>query len=160
MKSFFKIFFASLLALVIFSLMVFFMLMGWITGLASKEAPRVAAKSVLVLDLSQNFKEQRVESPLSTFSSSDEMDVPGLYDVVRLIHKAKNDKNINGIYITANTNPNPNGFASSQEIRNALLDFKTSKKFIIAHGNAAETSSRNKPAILLYRLSGLSRFLC
>jgi len=119
--------------------MVFFMLMGWITGLASKEAPRVAAKSVLVLDLSQNFKEQRVESPLSTFSSSDEMDVPGLYDVVRLIHKAKNDKNINGIYITANTNPN--GFASSQEIRNALLDFKTSKKFIIAHGDVISQKS-------------------
>lgn len=133
MKSFFKIFFASLLALVIFSLIVFFMLMGWIAGLASKEAPRVAAKSVLVLDLSQNFKEQRVESPLSTFSSDDELDVPGLYDVVRLINKAKNDKNISGIYISANTNPN--GFSSSDEIRNALLDFKMSKKFIIAHGD-------------------------
>jgi len=133
MKSFFKIFFASLLALVIFSLIIFFMLMGWITGLASKETPRVAAKSVLVLDLSQNFKEQKVESPLSTISSNDEMDIPGLYDVVRLINKAKNDKNISGIYIVANTNPN--GFSSSEEIRNALLDFKTSKKFIVAHGD-------------------------
>jgi len=133
MKSFFKIFFASLLALVIFSLIVFFMLMGWITGLASKETPRVAAKSVLVLDLSQNFKEQKVESPLSTFSSNDEMDIPGLYDVVRLINKAKTDKNISGIYIIANTNPN--GVSSSEEIRNALIDFKTSKKFILAHGD-------------------------
>lgn len=133
MKSFFKIFFASLLALVIFSLIIFFMLMGWITGLASKETPRVAAKSVLVLDLSQNFKEQKVESPLSTISSNDEMDIPGLYDVVRLINKAKNDKNISGIYIVANTNPN--GFSSSEEIRNALLDFKTSKKFIVAHAD-------------------------
>jgi protease-4 len=109
------------------------MFVGWVAGLASKEKPKVEAKSVLVLDLSQNFKEQRVENPLSTFSATDEMDKPGLYDVLRLIKKAKDDKNINGIYIVANTNPN--GFSSSEEIRNALLDFKESKKFIIAHGD-------------------------
>lgn len=133
MKSFFKIFFASLLSLVIFTLIVVFMFVGWVAGLASKEKPKVEAKSVLVLDLSQNFKEQRVENPLSTFSATDEMDKPGLYDVVRLIKKAKDDKNINGIYIVANTNPN--GFSSSEEIRNALIDFKESKKFIVAHGD-------------------------
>jgi len=87
----------------------------------------------LVLNLSQNFKEQPVENPLSNFSSNDEMDVPGLYDVIRLINKARDDKNISGIYIIANSNPN--GFACSEEIRNALLDFKASKKFIIAHGD-------------------------
>ena len=133
MKSFFQIFFASLLSLVVFCLIVFFMLAGWVTGLASKEKPRIESKSVLVLDLGQKFKEQEVENPLSTFSSNDELDVPGLYDVVRLIHKAKDDKNINGIYIIADANAN--GFASSEEIRNALMDFKVSKKFIIAHGN-------------------------
>jgi protease-4 len=133
MKSFFKIFFASLLSLVIFTLIIFFVLFGWIAGVASKEKPKVEAKSVLVLNLSQNFKEQKVENPLSTFSSNDEMDIPGLYDVVRLINKAKDDKNISGIYIIANANPN--GFSSSEEIRNALIDFKSSKKFVIAHGD-------------------------
>ena len=133
MKSFFKIFFASLLSLIIFSLIVFFLVVGWIAGLASKEKPRVEARSILVLNLSQNFKEQPVENPLSNFSSNDEMDVPGLYDVIRLINKARDDKNISGIYIIANSNPN--GFACSEEIRNALLDFKASKKFIIAHGD-------------------------
>ena len=133
MKSFFKIFLASLLSLVIFTLIVFFLFVGWIAGLASKEKPRIDAKSVLVLNLSQNFKEQPIENPLSTFSRNDEIDVPGLYDVVRLIKKAKDDKNINGIYIISNSNPN--GFASSEEIRSALLDFKESKKFIIAHGD-------------------------
>ncbi len=133
MKSFFKIFFASLLSLIIFTLIIFFLFVGWITGLASKEKPRVEAKSVLVINLSQNFKEQEVENPLSPFSSNDEMDVPGLYDVVRLIHKAKEDKKISGIYLVADANPN--GLASSEEIRNALLDFKTSKKFIVARGD-------------------------
>ncbi len=133
MKSFFKIFLASLLSLVIFALIIFFLFLGWVAGLASKEKPNIEAKSVLVLDLSQNFNEQRVESPLSPFSSKDELEVPGLFDVVRLIKKAKNDKDISGIYLVANSNPN--GFASSEMIRNALIDFKTSKKFIIAHGD-------------------------
>ncbi|HET9824708.1 MAG TPA: signal peptide peptidase SppA, partial [Chitinophagaceae bacterium] len=133
MSSFFKIFFATLLALVIFTLIVFFVIIGWVAALTSKEKPRIESKSVLVLDLGVNFKEQEVESPLSTFSSSDEMDVPGLYDVVRLIRKAKDDKNIKGIYLIADNDPN--GFASSEEIRNALMEFKTSKKFIIAHGD-------------------------
>ena len=133
MKSFFKIFLASLSSLVIFSLMVFFLFIGWVVGLASKEKPRVAPKSVLVLDLSQNFKEQRVESPLSPFSNNTALNVPGLFDVVQLIKKAKNDKDISGIYIIANSNPN--GFASDEMIRKALIDFKTSKKFIIAHGD-------------------------
>jgi len=133
MKSFFKIFFASLLSLVIFSLIVFFLLAGWLAGLASKEKPRVETKSVLVLDLSQDFKELAVESPLSGFSSNDEIDVPGLYDVVRLINKAKDDKDIAGIHIIANSNPN--GFANSEDIRNALFNFKASKKFVVASGD-------------------------
>jgi len=133
MKSFFKIFLASLLSLIIFTLILFFLFVGWIAGLASKEKPRIEAKSVLVLNLSQGFKEQEVDNPLSTFSNNEEMDVPGLYDVVRLITKAKNDKNISGIYIIADANPN--GLAGSEEIRNALMDFKKSRKFIIAHGD-------------------------
>lgn len=133
MKSFFKIFFASLLAMVVFCLIVFFFVVAFISGLASKEVPVVGAKSVLILNLGQQYKEQVQENPLSAISSDDESDIPGLYDVVRLLHEAKTDKNIAGIYIIANNNPN--GSASSEEIRNALLDFKQSKKFIIAQGD-------------------------
>jgi protease-4 len=133
MKSFLKIFLASITALIVFALIVFFLFVGWIAGLTSKEKPRVETKSVLVLDLSQNFKEQEVEGPLSQFSSNDETDVPGLYDVVRMINKAKGDENIKGIYIIANSNPN--GFANSEELRNALINFKTSNKFVIASGD-------------------------
>ena len=56
-----------------------------------------------------------------------------MYDLLRLIKKAKEDKDISGIYIVANSNPN--GFASNEEIRNALIDFRSSRKFIIAHGD-------------------------
>jgi protease IV len=132
MGSFFKTFFAALLALVIFTLLVFFFLVAIVGGITSKDRPRVEAKSVLVLDLGQHYAEQLQENPLGVLSSEQE-DVPGLYDVIRLLQKAKSDKKVAGIYIVANANPN--GFAASEEIRSALLDFKKSGKFILAHGD-------------------------
>ena len=132
MRSFFKIFFASLLALIIFSLLVVFFLITLAGSLTAKDRPRVEAKSVLVLDLGQHYAEQEKQNPLSVISS-EQRNVPGLYDVLRLINRAKTDKNISGIYIIANNNPN--GFAASEELRNALKDFKSSNKFILAHGD-------------------------
>ena len=131
MRSFFKIFFASFLSLVIFFLICLFLLVAFITALASKDKPDVPSKSVLVIDLSQGYHERMQNNPLSVVNG--ENDIPGLYDVIRLINHAKTDNDISGIYIEADANSN--GFASSNELRNALLDFKTSKKFIIAHGD-------------------------
>ena len=131
MRSFFKMFFASLLSIIVFSLIVVFLLIAFISRIASKETPEVAAKSVLLLDLGKHFFERKQPKPFSNFS--EEGDDPGLYDVIRLIRHAKTDNNISGIYIEANGNAN--GFASSNELRDALLDFKTSKKFILAHGD-------------------------
>jgi protease-4 len=131
MRSFFKIFFASFLSLIIFSLICLFLFIAFVTALASKDKPEVPSKSVLVINLSQNFHEKKQDNPLSVVSG--ESDVPGLYDVIRLIDYAKTDNDISGIYIEADANAN--GFASSNEIRNALIDFKSSKKFIIAHGD-------------------------
>ena len=62
MRSFFKIFFASLLSLVVFFLLVFFILASIAGSLASRKAEPVAAKSILVLDLDQQFKEQAQEN--------------------------------------------------------------------------------------------------
>lgn len=130
MGSFFKTFFASLLALAIFSLIVFFIIVGVIKGFAESEEPEVKDKSVLVIDLSKHFPEHGASMPFSSFGGDE---VPTLYEVVRLIRHAKNDKDILGIYLTVENNAN--GYAGSNEIREALLDFKTSKKFIIAYGN-------------------------
>ena len=132
MRTFFKIFFASLLALFVFSLIGFFLVAGAISGLTSKEKTSVASKSVLLLDLSQHFSEQIQNDPITQLTGSEE-DVPGLYDVLRLIKHAKEDKNISGIYITGNSNGN--GFASNNELRAAIQDFKTTKKFVLAHAD-------------------------
>jgi protease-4 len=132
MRSFFKTFLAALLALAIFSLLVFVFFAAWVGGIAAREVPSVESNSVLVLDLAQHYPEQLKKNPLGVLSA-DQEDVPGLYDVVRLLQKAKSDKDIAGIYIIANTNPN--GFAATEEIRNALMDFRKSGKFVLAHGD-------------------------
>ena len=132
MRAFFKILFASLLALVIFSVVVFFV-MGWIAGKAvESDKPEIESKTVLVLDLSKQLMEQSVSQGLS-FPDGQTAAVNGLYDVVRAIKAAKTDSAVKGIYVKCGGNPN--AFATGEELRNALLDFKTSKKFIIAYGN-------------------------
>ncbi|RPD51292.1 signal peptide peptidase SppA [Paracnuella aquatica] len=133
MTQFFKIFFASLLALIVFGFLTVFILFGVAGSLASKAKPEVAEKSVLVLDLGEAFPEQKQPGDPITTLASDKPSLPGLYDVVRLLESARNDKKISGVYIKADGNAN--SFASSNELRQALLQFKTSGKPIIAYGD-------------------------
>lgn len=131
MGSFFKTFFASLLALAIFSLIVFFVIIGVAKNIAEKDQPEVKDKSVLVIDIGKHFPEHKEANPLAAFGGEDQ---PTIYEMVRLIGEAKSDEHITGILIQADGNSN--GFASSNELRQALLDFKKSKKFVIAYGNS------------------------
>ncbi len=133
MRNFFKIFFASLLALVIFSLIGFLILVGIIASAATSAKPDINSDAVLVVDLTKQYKEQKDESILGSFTSNSDNDIPGLYDVVRMIAYAKTDKSVKGIYIKCDDNAN--GYAASEELRNALIDYKKSKKFIIAYGD-------------------------
>lgn len=132
MPTFLKVFFASLLALVVFVVIFFFFVIGWIGGIASSQKTEVESRSVLVLNLNEEFHERRVENPFSGLGD-DQFDVPGVYDVVRLIRYAKQDSAIKGIYIKCDGNAN--GFANSEEIRNSLIDFKKSGKFLYAYGD-------------------------
>ena len=129
MRSFFKIFFASLLALVVFVIIVFFFGIGFISGLAGSPKVVIGPKAVLVLDLNESFAEKTTDDPLAGLSDT-RYNVPGVFDVLRMIRYAKSDSAIKGIYIKAGGNDN--GLATTEEIRNALIDFKKSGKFIIA----------------------------
>lgn len=133
MRQFLKFFLASLTAIIVFSVIVFFVFIGFIGSLASSDKPSVRNNAVLYIDLSQPIKEQKVANPLSSFEPEDEFDLPGLFDVVRIIEHAKTDSAIKGIYLKCNNNSN--GLATSDELRKALLSFKQSKKFIYAYGD-------------------------
>ena len=118
MRGFFKTFFAALLALVAFSIVVLFVIFTFIGGILSPAKPDVGGKAVLVVDLGQAYKERGVDNPLANFDGEDEYDVPGVYDMVRLIHHARSDSAIKGIYLKCNNDPN--GFATNEEIRLAI----------------------------------------
>jgi len=68
MGGFFRMFFASLVALIVFTLLAFFLTMAFFVGLASNSKIPVEKNSVLVLNLSQPLLEQQLENPLSEFS--------------------------------------------------------------------------------------------
>jgi protease-4 len=131
MRSFFKVFFASFLSLIVFFLICIFLLVAIVSSKFSKDKPDIPSKTVLVIDLGQHFPEQMQSDPINSLSGAG--NTPGLYDVARLLNYAKTDNNISGVFIQADLNTN--GFASSNELRNALIDFKSSKKFVIAHGD-------------------------
>ncbi len=132
MRSFLKIFFASFLALVVFVIAFLFFTVGYVSSIASKPTEETGYNAVLVLDLNESFAEKAATDPLAGFSDS-RYNTPGVYDVIRLIRYAKTDTAIRGIYIKASANGN--GLGTSEEIRNALRDFKKSQKFIYAFGD-------------------------
>ncbi len=133
MKSFLKIFLATLVAMIVFGLGLFFALSIIIGSAASSGKTSIGSRGILVLDLSDGYKEQSQDDALNSIFNNPSSDIPGLYDVVRMIHYAKTDSSIKGIYVKAGSNAN--GYASSEELRQALLDFKKSNKFVIAYGN-------------------------
>jgi protease-4 len=132
MGSFLKSFLGTLLALVVFIFVMILVVSIVLGGLFSAKKPDISAKAVVVLDLNQAFQEQLQDNPIRNFSD-DEYNTPGVYDVVRAIHFAAGDSMVKGIYLKCNGNPN--GFATSEEIRNALIDFKKSGKFLFAYGD-------------------------
>ena len=137
MKSFFKTFFAALLALIIFSLLGFFILIGIAAAFSTDEKVAVAQNSVLVIDASETFLEQSKNDPFSELMNKKNGKQPSLSELIGLLHYAKKDSSIKGIYIKCAENPN--GYAATEEIRKALIDFKKSNKFIVAY---AETISQ------------------
>ncbi len=132
MAQFFKYFFAALLALFVFALLTVFLLFGIAGAVASREDVVIDQHSVLYLDLGKPIAEQAKEDPFGPFRGGDDFAQPGVYDIVRLIQFAKNDDQVEGIYLKAGSNAN--GFGTNEEIRTALKDFKASGKFIIAYG--------------------------
>ena len=139
MRSFLKIFLASFVALIVFALLGTMIFFGVISSLVSSDKPDISKSSVLVLDLSKQYFEQAANDPLAFIQNKSTGSIPGVYDVVRMLDYAKGDSAIKGLYIKASTNPN--GFGTSEELREAILNFKKSGKFVIAYGETMDQKS-------------------
>ncbi|MBE9460546.1 signal peptide peptidase SppA [Dyadobacter subterraneus] len=136
MLQFFKYVFATLAGILVFFILSFFLLVGIGSALSSDEKVVVEDKSVLKLDLNKPIAEVGVENPLSELGGpfSGNEDVTGLKDIKDALKIAQKDDKIKGIYLKVE-NPQA-GWATLEEIRNQLLEFKKSKKFVVAYGES------------------------
>lgn len=139
MKSFFKFFFASCLSLIVFLLFLILVFSYMINSLLSPGKPEVKSNSVLVLDLSKTYHEQGVDGPLAFIENRTTGNVPGIHEVYQMLDYARTDSSVKGMYIKAGRNPN--GFGTSDELRNAVMRFKQDGKFVIAYGEAIDQKS-------------------
>lgn len=140
MKSFFNFMFASCLGCFISSMLVIFILIGIFSSISFSDTEQTVAienNSVLYINLDAPIYDREVED-LETFSNnilSDEIIKPiGLTEFMEVIHKAKTDENIKAIFLQMSM-LQTNGWATIEEIRQTLLDFKTSGKKVYAYSD-------------------------
>lgn len=135
MKDFLKFTLATITGIIVSSVVLFFIsILVFFSMVSSSESEtQVRKNSIMMLDLSGNIAERSQENPFS-FLLNEGNETYGLDDILSSIKKAKENKDIKGIYIQAGWLGA--GFASIEEIRQALVDFKESGKFIVAYGDS------------------------
>ena len=138
MKQFLKFTLASFVGVIIAISFIFLILIATIGALTTSEKQfNLSDNSILKISLSGNLKEQSVDNPFDFSIPGLPMDTKienqGLDDILLAIKRAKKNESIRGIYLEVKMFKT--GFASTEEIRNALIDFKKSKKFIYAYGD-------------------------
>ena len=124
---------ATLVGLFVFFGLITLLFAGIIAAASSEEEVEVKANSVLKLELTQPIVERENDDPFSDLSlpGTEDAGVIGLLELRRAIQAAKDDDNIKGIYLV--TGIAPAGWATYEEVRNDLIDFKASGKFIVAY---------------------------
>ncbi len=134
MRQFFKYVLATIVGILLFSFVGFLLLIGLSAALSSSSDKRttVKEKSVLKIDLDKPIQERSVDNPFESFGPMGGTgDAIGLIEIKQALKDAKDDENIRGIYLQAES-PMA-GWASLEEVRIALVDFKQSKKFVYAY---------------------------
>ncbi len=137
MKNFFTYLLASILGFFISGILLFLIMIGIIGGMmsSSKKAVEVKENTVLYIDFNKQIVDRATNNPFQGFDymSMQPTSSMGLNDILKAIENAKNDSKIKGIYMEFDAVGA--GAATVDEIRNALIDFKESGKFIISYSD-------------------------
>lgn len=142
MKAFFKTLFASFLGSALLLVILFIILItSLISSIASSTETKVTLKPQTVLYMNLNYEIPDRTSPNSlgmvlsgmNFNFT-ETDMAGMNDIMNNIKAAANDPNISGIFLELSTIMT--SYANIEEIRNQLIEFKKSGKFIISYAEA------------------------
>ena len=135
MKDFLKYMSATVVGIIVFSVLVTALSIMCLVGMVASESSskNVSDNSVLVINLNGTMTERSDEDIMSLINST-EIKCLGLDDVISAIEKAKANDNIKGIYIEAGMF-SADSYASLQAVRRKLLEFKKSGKWIVAYGD-------------------------
>lgn len=135
MKEFFKYVLATIVGFIcvtafmgIMSLIMFFSIMA-----TSDTQPTVSDGSVLRIELNGTVSERATENPFAELMGNKALASQGLDDLLKAIKVAKTNDKIKGIYLEGGLLSAD--FASLEELRKALVDFKQSKKFVVAYAD-------------------------
>ncbi len=137
MKSFLK----QVLAVIVgicsvgaFATIMFFLMLGAMIA-SGTEKKSVAKNSILRIELSGALVDRSTpDHPLQQLLGRSSTSTQGLDVLIDAVKAAKNDKRIKGIYIEGGALSSD--FATLQELRGALLDFKSSGKFIVSYADS------------------------
>ncbi len=147
MKTFFGAFFGSLVGLILASIISIFIVIGIVAGslkgLKGGEGETFTAKpnSVLHFKVNGAIIDRGIENPFEEFDLGpfSNPGVLGLNDLSAMLKRAKDDDNIKGVYL--DLQHLSAGFASIEELRNNIIDFKKSGKFVYAYSEVYSQKS-------------------
>ena len=134
MEQFFKSVAATIVGIFAFGVIMiifgFICLFGMVAS--SSGTPSLLDNSVMVLKLQGEISDKAEEDWLGEITGN-QFNQLGMNKILSAIHKAKKEDKVKGIYLE--TGILQTDYATLQEIRGALADFKKSGKWIIAYGD-------------------------
>lgn len=130
---FLRTFLASFLALVVFSMFSFFFFAAIISAFDSEGEVTVEENSVLHINLNRPLADRSFNDPFSGLGFGGEAKKIGVIDLKKALEHASTDDKIKGIVLAAPSLMG--GFAMGAEVRDALVEFKSSGKFILSYAD-------------------------
>ena len=142
-----KVVLAAFLGTLIAMLITFFVKVGVVSSMISgmskdtETSTVVKPNSVLYMKLNYEIQDRTVDDPFGSisFSSKEMLESTGLNEILRNIEYAKTDPNIKGIYMELSSIPTST--ATLQELRDKLIEFRKSGKFIACYGETYSQSA-------------------
>ena len=141
MKNFLKYTLATIVGILVLNILGFFFLLIVFAAASGSDEPFVDDNTVILAKFNDPVLDRASDNPFDNFSpTSFNMESPdGLNQILKDLKKAKKDEDISGIFLDLSSVPA--GMAALEEIRDGLVDFKESGKFILAHSDAYSQKS-------------------
>ncbi len=137
MKTFLKMVLAVIAGLIITNILLFVVMLSVFSGMAAagKKSVTIPEKTVLVMKTGAMIPDRSQSNPFTMIDplTMSFTQTPGLNEILKNLKKAAKDDNVSGILIENGTMPS--GWATADEIRAALLEFKKSGKFIYSYSD-------------------------